>query len=102
MQSFYEIAAHHDYAGAWRLADSNLRAQLQGYSGFQSLMSAVRSVTFHQAKTLPGASGSAATVAVKTTSQQTSGTQQCAGTVRTVRGSGTAWLLDGVSIQCTP
>jgi hypothetical protein len=103
VQSFYELAAHHDYAGAWQLADSNLRNQLAGFPSFQSQMSAVRSITFHQAQMLPGAGGSAATVAIRTTSQLADKTQQCAGTVRTVRSSaGIAWLLDGVSINCTP
>jgi hypothetical protein len=101
VQSFYESAAHHDFAGAWSLADANLRNQLAGYPSFQSQMSAVRSITFHQARTLPGASGSSATVAVRTTSELASGTRQCSGTVRTLRGSGAAWMLDGLSINCT-
>jgi serine/threonine protein kinase len=101
VQSFYERAASHDYAGAWRLADANARNQLAGYSSFQSQMSAVRSITFHQAQTVSGADGSTATVTVRTTSRQTSGTEQCGGTVRTVRSTGT-WMLDRLSIQCSP
>jgi serine/threonine-protein kinase len=101
VQSFYEDAARHDYASAWRLADDNLRSQLAGYASFQSQMSAVRSITFHRAETLPGPGPSGATVAIRTTSRLAGSTQQCAGTVRTVRSSGTAWVLDGVSINCT-
>jgi serine/threonine-protein kinase len=102
VQSFYEAAARHDYAGAWSLADANLRSELAGYSSFQSQMSAVRSITFHRAETLPGPGGSAATVAITTTSHLVGSTQQCAGTVRALRSSGAAWMLDGVSITCTP
>lgn len=100
MESFYEAAAAHRYQAAWALAGPNLRNQLGGYSAFKNQMSSVRSITFHKAQTLAGSSADAATVALQTTSVQTSGTQQCAGTVRTVR-SGQGWLLDGVSINCS-
>ena len=100
MQSFYEEAAAHRYSAAWALADPNMRNQLGGYSAFQNQMSSVRSITFHKAQTVGRSSSDSATVAVQTTSVQTSGTQQCADTVRTVR-SGQGWLLDGVSINCS-
>lgn len=58
-------------------------------------------MTFHQAQMLPGAGGSSATVAIRTTSQLAGKTQQCAGTVRTLRStSGATWLLDSISISC--
>jgi serine/threonine protein kinase len=101
VQSFYQAAARHDYAGAWQLADASLRSQLAGYSSFQSQMSAVRSIAFHRAETLPGAGASAATVAIATTAHLVGSTQQCAGTVRTVRSSGAAWMLDRLSISCS-
>ena len=100
VQSFYEAAAAHRYSEAWALADPNLRNQLGGYSAFQKQMSSVRSITFHKAQTAGGSSSDSATVALQTTSVQTSGTQQCAGTARTVR-SGQGWLVDGVSINCS-
>ena len=100
VESFYEAAAAHRYSDAWALADPNLRNQLGGYSAFQNQMSSVRSITFHKAQTVGGASSDSATVAVQTTSVQTSGTQQCAGTARTVR-SGQGWLVDRVSINCS-
>ena len=93
VQSFYEAAAAHRYSEAWALADPNLRNQLGGYSAFQKQMSSVRSITFHKAQTAGGSSSDSATVALQTTSVQTSGTQQCAGTARTVR-SGQGWLVD--------
>ncbi len=99
VEQFYEAAADHQYPAAWALADANLRGQLGGYAAFQNLMSSVRSITFHRADTLAGASSDTATVAVRTTSVQTDRTQQCAGTARTVR-SGGAWLVDGISINC--
>ena len=100
VQSFYEAAAAHRYSEAWALADPNLRNQLGGYSAFQKQMSSVRSITFHKAQTAGGSSSDSATVALQTTSVQTSGTQQCAGTARTVR-SGQGWLVDSVSINCS-
>jgi serine/threonine protein kinase len=100
VQSFYEAAAAHRYSEAWALADPNLRNQLGGYSAFQKQMSSVRSITFHKAQTAGGSSSGSATVALQTTSIQTSGTQQCAGTARTVR-SGQGWLVDVVSINCS-
>jgi hypothetical protein len=63
-------------------------------------MSSVRSITFHKAQTVGGSSSDSATVALQTTSVQTSGTQQCAGTARSVR-SGQGWLVDRVSINCS-
>ncbi len=100
VQSFYEAAAAHRYSEAWALADPALRNQLGGYSAFRNQMSSVRSITFHKAQTIGGSSSDSATVAVQTTSVQTSGTQQCAGTARTVR-SGQGWLVDRVSINCS-
>jgi hypothetical protein len=100
VQSFYEAAAAHRYSEAWALAGPNLRNQLGGYAAFQKQMSSVRSITFHKAQTAGGSSSDSATVALQTTSVQTSGTQQCAGTARTVR-SGQGWLVDGVSINCS-
>ncbi|GAC1438419.1 MAG: hypothetical protein NVSMB51_14250 [Solirubrobacteraceae bacterium] len=100
VQSFYENAAHHDYAAAWKLADSTMRSQLAGFAAFRSQQSAVRSITFHQAQTV-GAGTSAATVLVRTTSVLRDKTQQCSGTAHTVR-SGGIWLLDRISIQCVP
>jgi hypothetical protein len=99
VEQFYEAAARHQYQQAWALADSNLKSQLGGYSAFQHLMSPVRSITFHRAQ-VQDSSASTATVALSTTSVQTSGTQECAGTARTVR-SGSTWLVDRVSISCS-
>ena len=101
VEQFYTDAANHQYAQAWALADPNLQNQLHGYAAFQNLMSPVRAITFHRAETLPGASPDAATVSVQTTSVQTSRTQQCSGTARTVRTGSGPWLIDGISIFCT-
>jgi hypothetical protein len=99
VEQFYANAAQHRYAQAWALAGPSLRSQVGGYSGFQNLMSSVRSITFHRAQVVPGGDASTATVALRTTSVQTDRTQQCSGTARTVR-SGGGWLVDGVSISC--
>jgi serine/threonine protein kinase len=100
VQQFYTAAAAHRYPEAWSLADANMQSQLGGYAAFQNQMSAVRSITFHQAREVSGAGSDTATVALRTTSVQRDGTQQCAGTARTVR-SGGSWLLDGISISCS-
>lgn len=96
--AFYEEAAQHRYASAWALADPNMRAEVGGYADFEAQMTPVRAITFHELETLERTS-SFATVAVRTTSVQSTGAEQCAGTVRTVRQAG-AWLLDGISIHC--
>jgi eukaryotic-like serine/threonine-protein kinase len=100
VEHFYEAAANHQYPAAWALADANLRSQLGGYAAFQHQMSAVRSITFHRAEVVSGASAGAATVSVKTTSVQTDRTQECTGTARTVSSSGT-WMVDAISISCS-
>jgi hypothetical protein len=101
VQMFYEAAAHHDYAAAWQLADANLRNQLQGYDSFRAQMSAVRVITFHQAQTVARGSSSA-TVALDTTAVLIDKTQHCDGTATTTRASTGAWLVDHLSISCTP
>ncbi|MGI8411821.1 MAG: serine/threonine-protein kinase [Solirubrobacteraceae bacterium] len=101
VQTFYADAARHDYTAAWGLADANMRSQLAGFGSFSAQQSAVRSITFHEAQTLPGASATAATVAVRTTSVLVNKTQQCTGTARTARIDAT-WMLDRISINCTP
>jgi eukaryotic-like serine/threonine-protein kinase len=100
VEQFYTAAASHQYPQAWALADQNLRNELGGYAAFQNLMSSVRSITFHRADVVSGASSNTATVALQTTSVQTDRTQQCTGTARTVR-AGAGWLVDGVSISCS-
>jgi eukaryotic-like serine/threonine-protein kinase len=100
VEQFYTTAARHDYATAWALADPNLRSQLGGYAAFQHQFSSVRSITFRRAQALGPSDASTATVSVNTTSVQTSRTQQCSGTARTVR-SGASWLVDGISISCS-
>jgi serine/threonine protein kinase len=99
VEQFYKAAAAHQYATAWALADPNLRSQVGGYSAFRNEMSSVRSVTFDRAAQLADSSPTTATVAVQTTSVQTSQTQHCSGTVQTVHNGG-GWLLDRLSIGC--
>jgi hypothetical protein len=103
VETFYELSAHHDFAGAWALADANMRAQLGGYASFHGQMSRVQSITFHSARTVSATGTSPATVALSTTSVLSSGTENCSGTARAVQGgeAGT-WVLDGISITCRP
>jgi hypothetical protein len=76
-----------------------MRDEVGGYAAFANQMSSVREISFHSADVLQRAP-TWATIAVRTTSVQTTRTQQCWGTVRTVNQSG-AWHLDGISIHCS-
>ncbi|MEA2214829.1 MAG: hypothetical protein QOK19_390, partial [Solirubrobacteraceae bacterium] len=104
VEAFYGHAAHHEYAAAWRLADTNMRNQLTGFDSFQAQQSAVRSITFRRAEALEGAgaSSSSATVALETTAVLADRTEQCGGTAHLVRSGPDGWLLDRISINCTP
>ena len=101
MEAFYEASARQDYADAWSLADSNMRAQLAGYPSFQGQMSRVRSIQFHQAQAVVQGSATA-TVAVETTAVLADRTQLCSGRVQTIRTEQGRWLLDHISISCVP
>jgi hypothetical protein len=86
------------------LADANMRNQLAGFDSFQAQQSAVRSITFRHADALGGATANStsATVALETTAVLVDRTEQCGGTARLVRSATAGWLLDGISINCTP
>jgi hypothetical protein len=99
VESFYHLAAAHDYSGAWALADANFRRQLEGYQSFEAGQAADRSITFNRA-TLTSQSATAATVAVQTTSSRTTGTESCSGTVGLIR-QGAGWELNQIDINCS-
>jgi eukaryotic-like serine/threonine-protein kinase len=101
VESFYHLAASHQYAAAWSLADPAFRQQMQGYGGLEGTMAQTRSITFDGVDVV-NQSPSTATVAVRTTSVRTDGVQNCSGTVNLLHaGSGSsAWLLDHISIDC--
>ncbi|MEO6859688.1 MAG: serine/threonine-protein kinase [Solirubrobacteraceae bacterium] len=97
--SFYTLAAAHRYPQAWTLADPSFRAQLHGYQGFQNTFANDRSITVNSLHTV-NQSGSAATVAMTTTSVQSTGTQHCSGTVQLSGGSGAPWRVHQIQIGC--
>jgi hypothetical protein len=97
--SFYELAASHNYAQAWNLADPVFRSQLGGYDSFKSGQAGDKAIIFHTDRVM-SQSGHTATVAVQTTSERTNGTQQCQGTVQLQNESG-SWLLHAISINCS-
>ncbi len=100
VESFYHLAAAHQYASAWALADPAFRAQLGGYASFESGQAGDRSITFASASVL-NESATSGTVYVRTTSVRDNGTQHCYGPVRLVRSGGSgSWLLDHIDIQC--
>jgi hypothetical protein len=104
VEAFYRHAARHEYSAAWQLADVNMHNQLAGFDSFQAQQSAVRSITFRRADALAGAAGNStsATVALETTAVLVDRTERCRGTARLVRSATAGWLLDGISINCTP
>jgi eukaryotic-like serine/threonine-protein kinase len=100
VESFYHLAAAHQYSSAWALADPAFRNQLGGYQSFEAGQSGDRSITFTGAS-VTNQSGTAATVDVKTTSVRDNGTQHCSGPVSLVHGS-SGWLVDHIDINCSP
>jgi hypothetical protein len=101
VESFYALAASHQYAEAWALADPTFRTQLGGYHRFQAGQAGDRSITFDAAHVVISGSSGDATVAVQTTSVRTDATQHCLGTVDLVSGGASGWLLHLIYINCT-
>ncbi|MGI8716056.1 MAG: serine/threonine-protein kinase [Solirubrobacteraceae bacterium] len=99
VETFYQLAASHQYPQAWALADPTAQSQLGGYRSFQTGQAGDRSITFDSARTLTR-SGAGATVAVTTTSVRDDGTHHCTGTVD-LSGSPARWLLHMLHINCS-
>ncbi len=99
-ESFYHLAAAHDYPAAWALADPTFRAQLGGYDSFVNGQAGDRSIAFDAARVISYSPG-AATVAVQTTSVRDNGTQHCSGTVDLVSDGSDSWLLHLIDINCS-
>jgi hypothetical protein len=99
VQTFYQLAAAHQFQSAWKLADPSFRTQLDGFSAFSAQQSHVRSIHFDSTR-LTSQTGSSATVALQTTPVLDSGTEHCQGTVDLAPGGG-GWLLHHISIGCT-
>jgi len=100
VESFYGLAASHQYSRAWTLADPTFRRQLGGYDSFVAGQSADRAILFDTAQTLRRSAGTA-TVYIRTTSVRTTGTQHCSGTVQLVSGASSGWLLHLIGISCS-
>jgi hypothetical protein len=101
VESFYHLAASHQYTAAWALTDPSFRQQLEGFYGLQATMAATRAITFDRANVLDE-SGTSATVSVSTTSFRDSGAQSCSGTVNLLRAGSNwpGWVLDHIDINC--
>jgi eukaryotic-like serine/threonine-protein kinase len=100
VESFYRLAAAHNYASAWALADPTFRNQLGGYRSFEAGQSGDRSIAFNSARLVSETTNSA-TVAIQTTSVRESATQHCSGNVDLSRGgSSQPWLLHLIHINC--
>jgi serine/threonine-protein kinase len=101
VETFYHLAASHDYAAAWNLADNSFRQQLEGYEGLQATMAESRAIIFKGANVV-NQSPNSAIVSVSTTSVRESGNQSCSGTVDLLRAatSSPGWLLDHIAISC--
>lgn len=101
VESFYHLAASHQYSAAWALTDPAFRQELEGYEGLQATMAEERAIIFNGASVVDE-SPSNAIVAVRTTSLRDTGSQNCSGTVALLRGSSASpgWLLDHIAISC--
>lgn len=101
VESFYHLAASHQYAAAWNLTAPAFRQQLQGYTGLEETMAQTRSIIFDGASVV-NQSPNNATVAVRTTSVRAGGTQSCTGTVDLLRAGSNSpgWVLDHIDINC--
>jgi len=99
VQAFYTRAAAHRFDAAWSLATPAFKSQLNGFAAFQSQFSPVRSITFQRARTSSQA-GDRATVAVRTTSVQTTRTEHCQGPVDLVRGA-SGWQVEQIHVACS-
>jgi eukaryotic-like serine/threonine-protein kinase len=100
VESFYQLAAAHRYGEAWALADPAFRSQLGGYRSFQAGQANDRSITFNSAR-VTNQTSSASTVAVSTTSVQSTKTSHCTGTVELVPGAAGRWMLHQIHINCS-
>jgi serine/threonine-protein kinase len=101
VESFYKLAAAHNFPAAWALADPAFRTQLAGYQSFQAGQQPVKSVSFDSARVV-SQSGDSATVALSTTSTHTDGAHHCSGTADLNRaGASGSWLLHQIHINCT-
>ncbi|HET9073871.1 MAG TPA: protein kinase [Solirubrobacteraceae bacterium] len=101
VETFYHLAARHDFAQAWALADASARSQMGGYASFEAGQAVDHGVSFASAHVV-SQSPSEATVAIVTTSAHTDGTAHCSGTVDLAPGapSGT-WRLHQLHISCS-
>lgn len=100
-RAFYELAADHRYGQAWSLADPVFQSEVGGYSSFVSEQAGEEAIVFREAR-LVSRSNDLAVVFVRTTSVRDDGTHQCAGTVTLASdGSGGAWLLHYIDINCS-
>jgi len=79
-----------------------LRSGEGGYGACSSHMRGGGSITFHEARIISRTGSSSATVELSTTAVQTDKTQSCSGTAQTVRAANNTWLVDHISINCTP
>jgi hypothetical protein len=101
VESFYRLAAAHNYSAAWALADPAFRSQLVSYDDFAGGQRNVRSVSFNSTRVV-SQTPTSATVAVNTTSTHTDGPHQCSGTVNLARsGASASWLLHQIHISCS-
>ena len=101
VETFYHLAAAHQYAAAWALADPAFRQELAGYQGLEATMAAERAISFNGADVV-NESPNSAVVSVRTTSVRDSGTQNCSGTVELLRAGSVSpgWVLDHIAISC--
>ena len=98
---FYQLSVADDFRGAWRLAGSGYRAQLQGFESYKATFDSLRDIEFRRLKTT-SEEDSSATVAIRTVARHTDRTDRCQGTYDLSRVRESAdWRIDSQALTCS-
>ena len=100
VNDFYQRAARHDYAGAWRMLTPRAQGQLGGLASFSSGQATLRSISFPVLNRISQTTD-AATVELQSNAVHTTRTDHVCGTVDLVR-SGSGWLIDAFHLNTCP
>jgi serine/threonine-protein kinase len=100
VRAFYTRAAEGDLGGAWRLAGPRYKGEYgNSRAAFEDDLGSLRAITFKRLEQTNG-SATQATVAIETVAEHTDRTDQCSGTVDTVRAKGARWLIEPFGVRC--
>jgi hypothetical protein len=100
VRAFYTRAAEGDLGGAWRLAGPRFKGEYgNSRAAFEDDLGSLRAITFKRLEQT-GGDDTQATVAIETVAEHTDRTDQCRGTVDTVRVKGARWLIEPFGVRC--